>query len=297
MLKRLLSIGILLTLIACGGTPNNPPPTVPEDEVPEQPTVTLTANQTSIELGEPVEFTATMSTHGETPTISWDFGDGTTRTDLGATATHTYAATGAYTASVTIETTGGTATAQQSVTVTEPEPETDPDPEEEPEGEPEEEPEPDLGQWRYVERVDPITDKNTSYIRAGTTAIDLVVRCHERDWELSDPELENGVEVYVATKRHLGVRDYYRVTYRVDSREPVTASWIASSNHQGAFARISVWEGYNGVHDFLQEIALGTNLIFRIAAFDGDHTYTLRVDGFRNALEKLGCYTGPEIEF
>lgn len=59
-------------------------------------------------------FTATW-TAGNNPVFTWDFGDSTT--GLGALVTHTYAAPGVYTATVSVKNSAGTAHASPVATV------------------------------------------------------------------------------------------------------------------------------------------------------------------------------------
>jgi hypothetical protein len=79
---------------------------------PDQAPVTKLAlsRLTSRKIG----FDATASTvkYGKIARLTWDFGDGTRRTTVGAKVTHTYARAGAYTVSVTAVSQGGTSTTQ-----------------------------------------------------------------------------------------------------------------------------------------------------------------------------------------
>jgi PKD repeat protein len=65
-------------------------------------------------LGSPTTFTAT-TTSGVNVSYAWNFGDGSL--GAGATLTHSYAATGIYTAIVTATNSGGSLTATTTVTV------------------------------------------------------------------------------------------------------------------------------------------------------------------------------------
>jgi YVTN family beta-propeller protein len=80
---------------------------------PDQaPVAAVTAAPSS--AGTPSRFDASSSAvaFGSIASYRWDFGDGSTASTTSATTTHTYAAAGSYTASVTETSTGGTSTAQ-----------------------------------------------------------------------------------------------------------------------------------------------------------------------------------------
>jgi len=72
------------------------------------------SNDSPTLLGFPTTFTATW-TAGSNPVFTWDFGDSTT--GLGAVVTHTYAAPGIYTATVSAENSAGTVHATTVATV------------------------------------------------------------------------------------------------------------------------------------------------------------------------------------
>lgn len=86
------------------------------------PTVTATANRTTVAAGELVSFTggATDAGSGPAGTYDWDFGDNTQH-GAGATATHTYTQAGTYVARAsTADRAGNTGQATTTITVTAP---------------------------------------------------------------------------------------------------------------------------------------------------------------------------------
>lgn len=247
MRNYIASLFTLTLLVACGQN----------SEPVRSPSVYVFSSPRDPGIGEEVEFGASVTAHGQPYTINWDFGDGATIVDGSDTVTHTYRAVGEYTAQATVTTGSRTASADRLITVGAT---------------------PSLRSWIYIERTDPITDANTSYISTSGSSLTLYVRCSTS---------AIGVDVYITQNRHLGIQNSYAVTYRVDERDPVTARWDASASYQAAFARAS------HVPDLFRELAAGSEAIFRISAFDGDRTYRrVRLEGFQVALDKLGCYTG-----
>jgi YVTN family beta-propeller protein len=81
---------------------------------PDQaPTATFTANSATI--GQPTSFDASASSASPGQSVTgydWDFGDGTTQTSAGPTATHAYATPGNYTATLTVTDDAGCSTAK-----------------------------------------------------------------------------------------------------------------------------------------------------------------------------------------
>lgn len=252
MRKYITALFTLAMLVACGQT----------GEPIQTPWLSVFSYPSDPGIGEEVEFRANVTAHGQPYVINWDFGDGTTVTDSGDTVAHAYHSVGGYTVQATVITAGRTVSADRRITV---------------------QATPSLRSWLYIERSDPVTDANTSYISTSGSSLSLYVRCSASI---------NGVDVYVSQNRHLGVQNSYSVTYRVDSRDPVTAWWDASSSYQAAFARTS------SVPELFRELAAGDEATFRIRAFDGERTYRrIGIEGFQPALDKLGCYTGPELPF
>lgn len=69
------------------------------------PTAAVTADPTSTTVGRVVQLDATGSTDAETPnglTYDWDYGDGETAVDAGATPRHSWVETGTFTVTVTV---------------------------------------------------------------------------------------------------------------------------------------------------------------------------------------------------
>lgn len=251
-MRNVKHIGAIFLLAAILAACSQPEQTLKE------PTIWLSASLWDPGIGEAVDFEAHVNAHDLPYTLNWDLGDGTTIIDGPISLQHTYRSSGDYTAEVSVIVGASTKMASRLITV---------------------QATPSLRSWRYTERKDPITDADTSYIRAGSSSLYLYIRCSASS---------DGVDVYVTQDRHLGIQNSYPVTYRVDSRDAITARWDASANYQAAFARTA------NVPALFQELAAGSEATFRIGAFDGDRTYrAISIEGFRPALDKLGCYTGP----
>jgi PKD repeat protein len=93
--------------------------TVVGDPVNAAPTASLTFSCTDLTCS--FDGSASTDSDGTIVSYAWDFGDGITATDTLATASHTYAAAGTYTVSLTVTDDGGlTGSATQSVNVTAP---------------------------------------------------------------------------------------------------------------------------------------------------------------------------------
>lgn len=93
------------------------------DSTPNTPPVASAGGPYTGQTGSPVAFDASASNDpdGSIVQYDWDFGDGTVVTNAGATPSHTYAAAGTFTASVTVtDNRGATNTATAQVTITQP---------------------------------------------------------------------------------------------------------------------------------------------------------------------------------
>jgi len=141
-----------------------------------------------------------------------------------------------------------------------------------------------LGKWFYNERLDPITDENRSFLFAPAiegplyTEGALFVRC--------DASRDAGIEVFFAADTYLGIDDRFVVVYRIDDQEPLTSLWNSSTDSTAVFAPSF------DASSLAQGLMEASRLAIRIQGFDGPLTYIVSVDGFRGALDTLGCYTG-----
>lgn len=141
------------------------------------------------------------------------------------------------------------------------------------------------GSWSLLRDVDLITDENRSGIMGDVTeypgysrGAGMVIRCRQG--------APYGVEVYFFADQYLGSRASYPVVYRVDGGQPVNASWLKSTTNESVFAPDQAVEGI--INDLLD----GARLVFRVTSFSGPETYVQPIDGLREALIALGCYTG-----
>lgn len=142
-----------------------------------------------------------------------------------------------------------------------------------------------VGDWFLVSNVDLITDENKSLIAAQATEHPtyadysaIIIRCDEYS--------RYGVELYFHADKYLGIEDTYSVVYRVDGGTPQRGNWSASTDNEAAFAPNL---GVSGVINALLD---AEELVFRISAYSTDYTYVLPISGLREAIQKLGCYTG-----
>src|SRR5690606_15257196 len=86
---------------------------------PDAPVAIINANPTAGDAPVAVNFDASGST-GQIDTYEWNFGDGNTAT--GPTASHSYAASGEFVATLRVVGPGGESTAEVAVNVTAPAP-------------------------------------------------------------------------------------------------------------------------------------------------------------------------------
>ena len=143
--------------------------------------------------------------------------------------------------------------------------------------------------WHVRHSRDPITGADTTTAKAFphsrpqyATLSGPVVRC--------DAGREHGVEVFFIFDLYMWDA-YPVVTYRVDGGMPVTQTvWRTSTNNRGAFvvdrhlARV------------LSDWADASLLVFRAEGYEisaRTYTYEVHVQGLRDALADMGCYTGP----
>jgi len=146
------------------------------------------------------------------------------------------------------------------------------------------------GAWEISKKVDLITDENSSFIAALATDYPslarysaIVVRCTDNAFS------PNGIEVFFAADRYLGIEDYHSVIYRVDRGEPVSGRWSASTSNEAVFLPTS------DEAEFLSAINAGSELIIRVSGYSQDYTYVVPIHGFNDALYALGCYKGPAL--
>lgn len=94
---------------------NNAPPPPPNNP----PTADITASATSGEAPLTVQFSAagSLDSDGDDLTYTWNFGDGTGGSNLGAMPSHTYSVPGTYTARVTVNDGEFSASASRVITV------------------------------------------------------------------------------------------------------------------------------------------------------------------------------------
>lgn len=141
-----------------------------------------------------------------------------------------------------------------------------------------------LGDWVFFEKVDPITDENTSFAAAPASDSPsyyeglFFVRCA--------PGFDMGVEVFFDADQYLGIDDFYPVVYRIDGGEPQNSRWSISTNGTSVFTPEleipRIFAALMGASEF----------VFRVQGYDGPQTYIVPVSGLREVLDALNCYTG-----
>lgn len=142
-----------------------------------------------------------------------------------------------------------------------------------------------VGDWVHMPNIDLITDEDKSALIAQATTFPtyadgsaLLIRCSDY--------ARYGVEIFFATDKYLGSSEAYDVVYRIDGGTPQRGRWSASTNNEAVFAPNL---GISGVVNAMLD---GQELIFRVTSFSQDYTYVVPISGLREAIQKLGCYTG-----
>jgi hypothetical protein len=115
--------------------------------------------------------------------------------------------------------------------------------------------------WTFVEREDPLTGANTSFVAVDAdtrhggndTPQRLYLRC----------DGDGGYDLIVATNGYIGDRDNrVPVSYRWGDGEPIAERWNSSSAGNGAFLP-------NGYRDFLSGLTVGGELVFQWEDYRG----------------------------
>ncbi len=138
-----------------------------------------------------------------------------------------------------------------------------------------------IGDFRYVPRLDPITDEDTSYIITEDVNATLM-RTGKLIWKCSS----DGLDLYIDSDEYLG-RQPIEVVCRFDRKTPwPTTNWINSTDGSSAFANRSQLALFT-------ENALPANqVVVRLKDYEGSsYTYTFSLKGLTQALGRLGCAT------
>jgi large repetitive protein len=229
--------------------------------VMEVPITGLTAaNDGPTPLGGPTQFVATIS-GGTNVSYSWDFGDGASGS--GATASHSYAAMGEYTAVVTASNAAGTATASTIVTVTSPD-------------------EPIQG--LTAANSSPVTLAETVHLTATTSAGSNVVYA----WEFGDGNTGSGAEV-----QHLytAVGTYTAVVTATNSSGFVTATTqvvVADVPISGLVVSSDSPTPLGQATHFTATVAAGSNVSYSWDFGDGQNATGWQVS---HVYQAAGSYT------
>jgi hypothetical protein len=132
---------------------------------------------------------------------------------------------------------------------------------------------PAMANWMHVEKIDLMTDKDTSHIGALALAGDglVAVRC-----------AANGYEI-VMSFDYLGDK-YTDVMLRFDSDEPFTVAASPSTSGKGRFI----------VHRdrpiVIEQMKAGKRMVARARSYRGNYeTFAIDLTGFSDAVGKLGC--------
>jgi hypothetical protein len=132
---------------------------------------------------------------------------------------------------------------------------------------------PAMAQWHHTERVDLMTDNDTSFILSLSTVGDgaVAVRCAPKSYDI------------VFSFDYLGDK-YTDVTLRFDTDEPFTVPASASTNGKARFVAPSQKA------NVIAQMKAGTRMIIRGTDFRGTpETFAIDLTGFSDAVGKLGC--------
>lgn len=128
--------------------------------------------------------------------------------------------------------------------------------------------------FRYVEKIDAITDEDTSYVWTGTQDVHLVWRCNNND-----------VEIFAVPDDYISSNGA-TVVFRFDKDQPVQTNWSTSTKGTAVFAPDRIIKG------FTASAMKSDKVIFRIYDYNNtpiDVSYSLL--GSEQALNKLKCVT------
>lgn len=123
------------------------------------------------------------------------------------------------------------------------------------------EPKPAPSAWVFIERSDPVTGDNTSYVYLGAdvqhngrdSPSEIIVRC----------DGDGDYDLYVRADGYIGGnRGRVLVTYRWGENEPIVERWNDSTTGKAAFLP-------NGYRDFLAGLRTGGELAFQWEDFRG----------------------------
>jgi len=141
-----------------------------------------------------------------------------------------------------------------------------------------------VGDWLYLERIDPFTDEDKSFISVSP----IQPSASESDY-FGIACMPGFAKAYGVNVAFMGssyiADDATEVTYRVDSKPAVTQRWGAYDvlvSPEPAFAKA-----------LIDQMLGGEKLALRYQASSSRPTYFFSIKGLREALNKLSCYTGP----
>ena len=138
-----------------------------------------------------------------------------------------------------------------------------------------------IGSFLYIERVDPITDEDTSF--AVAVPIDknerfLLLRCKNKK-----------LEVLYSTNVYLGSATEFNVIYRFDNREPSkTEKWSASVTRQSVFFPMNSEETSS---DFKIDLITWDKIVIRVYDFkETAYTDTFLLSGAMELASRMNCF-------